>query len=42
MIEYTHEMFRPGQVTVIPTRHLSQNKEDLVVLSIHSFTIENS
>jgi DNA helicase HerA-like ATPase len=41
LTEYSHEMFRPGQVTVIPTRHLSQNKEDLVVLSILSFIIEN-
>ena len=41
LTEYSHEMFRPGQVTVILTRHLSQNKEDLVVLSILSFIIEN-
>src|SRR5699024_6706940 len=41
LTDYSHEMFRAGQVTVIPTRHLSQNKEDLVVLSILSYIIEN-
>lgn len=39
--EYTHEMFQPGQVTVIPTRHLTREREDLVVLSVLSFIIEN-
>jgi DNA helicase HerA-like ATPase len=39
--EYTHEMFAPGQVTVIPTRHLTRDREQLVVLSVLSFVIEN-
>lgn len=39
--EYTHQMFRPGQVTVIPTRHLTSARENLVVLSVLSFIIEN-
>lgn len=39
--EYTHQMFRPGQVTVIPTRHLTRERENLVVLSVLSFIIEN-
>lgn len=39
--EVASQMFRPGQVTVIPTRHLSQAKEDLVVLSILSYIIQN-
>lgn len=39
--EYSHQMFQPGQVTVIPTRHLTRAREDLVVLSVLSFIIEN-
>ena len=39
--EYTHQMFRPGQVTVIPTRHLTRERENLVVLSVLSYIIEN-
>jgi DNA helicase HerA-like ATPase len=39
--EYTHRMFRPGQVTVVPTRHLTRERENLVVLSVLSYIIEN-
>jgi DNA helicase HerA-like ATPase len=39
--ECTNEMFRPGQVTVIPTRHLTRERENLVVLSLLSYIIEN-
>jgi DNA helicase HerA-like ATPase len=39
--EYSHQMFKPGQVTVIPTRHLTRAREDLVVLSVLSYIIEN-
>jgi DNA helicase HerA-like ATPase len=39
--EYSHRMFQPGQVTVIPTRHLTSAFEDLVVLSVLSYIIEN-
>jgi hypothetical protein len=39
--EFTHQMFQPGQVTVVPTRHLTRERENLVVLSVLSFIIEN-
>lgn len=39
--EQTDAMFRPGRVTVIPTSHLQRKKEELVVLSLLSFIIEN-
>ncbi len=39
--EVAHRMFEPGQVTVIPTRHLTSSREDLVVLSVLSYIIEN-
>lgn len=39
--ELTSEMFTPGQVTVIPTSHIRGAKEELVVLSILSYIIEN-
>ncbi len=35
------ELFREGQVTVIPTGHLRGGKEELVVLSVLSYVIEN-
>lgn len=35
------EVFREGQVTVIPTSHLNGGKESLAVLSILSYIIEN-
>jgi DNA helicase HerA-like ATPase len=37
----TDQLFREGQVTVIPTSHLNGEKEYLVVLSILSYIIEN-
>jgi DNA helicase HerA-like ATPase len=37
----TEQLFREGQVTVIPTSHLNGEKEYLVVLSIISYIIEN-
>jgi DNA helicase HerA-like ATPase len=39
--EISNELFREGQVTVIPTSHLRGGKEDLTVLSILSYIIEN-
>jgi len=39
--EITDQLFRDGQVTVIPTSHLRGEKEYLVVLSILSYIIEN-
>lgn len=39
--EYTDQMFDSGQVTVIPTRHLTRERENLVVLSVLSYIIEN-
>jgi len=39
--EQASQMFKPGQVTVIPTRHLSSAKESLVVLSVLSYIIQN-
>jgi DNA helicase HerA-like ATPase len=39
--EVAHRMFEPGQVTVIPTRHLTSKRESLVVLSVLSYIIEN-
>jgi len=39
--EQATQMFKPGQVTVIPTRHLSSAKESLVVLSVLSYIIQN-
>ena len=35
------ELFREGQVTVIPTGHLRGGKEELTVLSMLSYVIEN-
>ncbi|PSP89659.1 ATP-binding protein [Halobacteriales archaeon QS_4_69_34] len=40
--EVSGRMFREGQVTVIPTGHLRGGKEELVVLSILSYVIENN
>ncbi|WP_435180417.1 ATP-binding protein [Halorussus sp. AFM4] len=39
--EITDQLFREGQVTVIPTSHVRGEKEYLVVLSILSYIIEN-
>lgn len=39
--DITDQLFRDGQVTVIPTSHLRGEKEYLVVLSILSYIIEN-
>ncbi|ELZ81771.1 hypothetical protein C453_17184 [Haloferax elongans ATCC BAA-1513] len=39
--EISDQIFREGQVTVIPTSHLRGEKEYLVVLSILSYIIEN-
>lgn len=39
--ELTSELFTPGQMTVIPTSHIRGAKEELVVLSILSYIIEN-
>ncbi len=39
--ELASDMFREGQVTVIPTSHLRGTNERLVVLSILSYIIEN-
>lgn len=39
--EISGELFREGQVTVIPTGHLRGGKEELVVLSALSYIIEN-
>lgn len=39
--EVAHRMFEPGQMTVIPTRHLTSKRESLVVLSVLSYIIEN-
>ena len=39
--EVSGELFREGQVTVIPTGHLRGGKEELVVLSALSYIIEN-
>jgi DNA helicase HerA-like ATPase len=39
--DISEEVFREGQVTVIPTSHLNGGKESLTVLSILSYIIEN-
>lgn len=39
--EISDQLFREGQVTVVPTSHLRGEKEYLVVLSILSYIIEN-
>lgn len=39
--EISNEVFREGQVTVIPTSHLNGGKDSLTVLSILSYIIEN-
>lgn len=39
--ELANDMFREGQVTIIPTSHLRGTNEQLVVLSILSYIIEN-
>jgi DNA helicase HerA-like ATPase len=39
--DISNALFREGQVTVIPTSHLRGGKEDLTVLSILSYIIEN-
>lgn len=39
--DISDQLFREGQVTVIPTSHLRGEKEYLVVLSILSYIIEN-
>lgn len=39
--EASNALFREGQVSVIPTSHLRGGKEDLTVLSILSYIIEN-
>ena len=39
--EISGELFREGQVTVIPTGHLRGGKEELTVLSTLSYIIEN-
>lgn len=40
--EYTGEMFRPGQTTVIPTGHLRGQTEKLVVLALMTHIVENT
>ena len=39
--DVSDEVFREGQVTVIPTSHLNSGKDSLTVLSILSYIIEN-
>lgn len=39
--DITHEMFRPGRVSVIPTSHLNGNAEKLVVMATLALIIEN-
>jgi len=39
--DISDEIFREGQVTVIPTSHLHSGKDSLAVLSILSYIIEN-
>ncbi len=39
--ELTHEMFKPGRTTVIPTNHLTGRKENLVVMSILALIVDN-
>ncbi|MFD1648031.1 ATP-binding protein [Haloarchaeobius litoreus] len=39
--DISDQLFREGQVSVIPTSHLRGDKEYLVVLSIRSYIIEN-
>ncbi len=39
--DISDEIFREGQVTVIPTSHLNGGKDSLTVLSILSYIIEN-
>jgi len=39
--DISDEVFREGQVTVIPTSHLNGGKDSLTVLSILSYIIEN-
>jgi DNA helicase HerA-like ATPase len=39
--DISDEVFREGQVTVIPTSHLNGGKESLTVLSVLSYIIEN-
>lgn len=45
MTEITHELFRPGRVTVIPTRHLIGGEEadrgTLVVMALLSYIVQN-
>jgi DNA helicase HerA-like ATPase len=41
LTDLANDMFRGGQVTVIPTSHLRGAKEHLTVLSILSYIIEN-
>lgn len=41
LTDLANDMFRGGQVTVIPTSHLRGSKEHLTVLSILSYIIEN-
>ena len=41
LTDLANDMFREGQVTVIPTSHLRGAKEHLTVLSILSYVIEN-
>ncbi|NLV15556.1 ATP-binding protein [Haloarcula argentinensis] len=41
LTDLANDMFREGQVTVIPTSHLRGAKEHLAVLSILSYVIEN-
>jgi hypothetical protein len=45
MIEITNELFRPGRVTVIPTRHLIGGEEadrgTLVVMALLSYIVQN-
>lgn len=39
--DLTNEMFRPGRTTVIPTNHLTGNKEKLVVMSVLAVVVDN-
>lgn len=39
--DLANDMFREGQVTIIPTSHLRGSNEQLIVLSILSYIIEN-
>jgi hypothetical protein len=41
LTDISNEVFREGQVTIIPTSHLNGGKDSLTVLSLLSYVIEN-